>query len=255
MAEQRLRHLAKVAALLSVVAGMSGVTACEPSSNPPTTPGTARVVLYGDSIPAWLIGAGAADGIDRTKFTVLNGAVSACDGSLPFYDARWGTNEVVPVTPFCRQGWRKQYPPFLETRSDIALIMGGTHAMLDHKIDGVWVHPCRAAARSWYYEDLKARLSYLKVHSDRVVLVLPAWPGPNSRWIMPTDYLKRATCVREEMVRAASVRRVPTIDFGSYVCPTAQTVCESFRNDNGVHVDADDAADALRWVLESALSA
>lgn len=224
------------------------LAACQPT-NPPTRPGTQRVVMYGDSVPAWLIGKGSDRGVDLTKFTLLNGTMSACDGSLPFYDARWTNNDVVPVTDACKQGWRKQYPPFLQTRPDVAVVMGGMHTMLDHKIGGAWVHPCKAEARNWYREDIKARLNYLKAHSNRVVLVLPAWPGPNSRWIMPVDYVKRADCVRQVMADAAAVRGVPTIDFGAYLCPTSPTVCKPYRNDDGIHIDVAKAPTVLKWLL------
>lgn len=224
------------------------LSSCEPT-NPPTAPGTDRIVLFGDSLPAWLLGRGSGRGLDHTKFTVVNGTMSACDGSLPFYDARWQTSEVVPVTDACKRGWRKQYPPFLETRPDAAVIMGGTHAMLDHRMNGVWVHPCTAKGRKWAYDDMKARLLYLKAHADRVIVVLPAWPGPNSRWIMPPDYLDRADCVREELRRAADIRHASVIDFGAYLCPTSRTSCGNSRSGNGVHVNEADAARVLAWLL------
>jgi hypothetical protein len=235
--------------VLLLTVGVLGVAACEPrDTNPATLPGTKRVVMFGDSLPSWLLSEGP-DGVDTTKYTVIDGAVSACDGTLPFHDARWKDDEVVPVIPWCKQGWRKHYPPYLQTRPDVAVIMGGTHAMLDHRIDGAWVHPCRAAARNWYYADIKARLLYLKAHADRVVVVLPAWPGPNSLWLLPADHAKRANCVREELVRAATVRNVPVVDFAAYACPGLPTACLDVREDNGIHVDPEDAADALRWLL------
>jgi hypothetical protein len=233
--------------LLSLVA--LATTACEPvNTNPPTTPGTKRIVLYGDSIPSWLVGTGSA-GLDKTKYTVLNGAVSACDGDLPFRDARWVDNKVVPVTDWCKKGWRKHYPPFLATRPDAVVIMGGTHAMLDHKMNGVWVNPCSATGRKAYYDDIRSRLLYLRNYADDVFVVLPAWPGPQSRWIMPADYTARADCVREELERAATVRHAHIIDFGAYLCPVSKTSCNADRGTNGIHVDADKASTTLAWLL------
>jgi hypothetical protein len=247
----RQRPAARLAAALLALLALA-VTACEPrTTNPPTTPGTKRIVLYGDSMPSWLLGKGSSRGLDKTKFTVLDGSVSACDGDSPFRDARWVDNKIVPVVPFCKLGWRKHYPPYLATRPDAAVIMGGTHAMLDHMMNGVWVHPCSATGRKAYYDDIKARLNYLNSYADEVFVVLPAWPGPKSRWIMPADYIARADCVREELQRAATIRRAHVIDFGTYLCPTSKTVCKDYRSGNSIHVDDTKAPTVLKWLLTS----
>lgn len=232
--------------------------ACQPAvdpTNPPTTPGTERVVVFGDSIPDQLFEHGSAKGIDARRFTAIDGSLSACDSSLPFYYSLTGSGAVVPATDACKRGWRKQYPPFLQTRPDVVAIMGGMHAMLDHRIAGVWTHPCDPVARTWYREDIKARLTYLVPRADRVVVVLPAWPGPKGRFVYPEDYVARADCVRQELVAAASARGVPTVDLGAHLCPTAPDACGPTREGDGVHIDRASAPAVLAWLLSALVAA
>lgn len=235
-------------AALAVVA----MAACQPvGHNPPTAPGTKRIVLYGDSVPSGLVGTGSS-GLDTTRFTLLNATISACDSSLPFYDERSTTGAVVEVAPGCADGWKVHYPPWLATHADIAVIMGGVHTMLDHRIGGTWVGPCTTTARTWYRNDLRARIAYLDDHATTVVVVLPAWPGPLSRFIMPSDYVARADCVRQTMTEAATAAGAALVDLGAYLCPTSPTACLPYRTTDGIHIDAGKAAEVLRWLLDGA---
>ena len=242
--DRRSRWAAVALAALALL-----VTACQPTPVP-TRPGTDRIVLLGDSIPAFLIRDGAATGVDTSRFTLVDGTLSACEPTVPYVEARASTGKVVPVPDACRTGWRKLYPPHLTVAPAVAVVMPGTHAMLDRRIDGVWTHPCRAAARNAYRADVLARLRYLKATVDQVVVVLPAWPEGLARWIIPeADRVQRATCVRDELLAAAQARGVPLVDFGAYLCPTSPTACRAYRTKDGMHVDPGRASAALRWLL------
>lgn len=243
----RGRGRSTVGAIALAVAALA-VTACQPTPIP-TRPGTERVVVFGDSIPSWLLRDGSGRGVDTTRFTLVDGTLGACEPAIPYWEARASTGKLVPVPAACRTGWRKLYPPHLTVAADVAILMPGTHAMLDHQIDGVWAHPCHAAARTWFRDDITARLRYLQANAGRAVLVLPPWPEPLSRWIMPADMVKRADCVRREMRAAATARGVATVDLGTYLCPTAPTTCKPYRTQDGMHIDPAKAPTVLKWLL------
>jgi hypothetical protein len=238
----RAGRAAAVAALaLAVVAAVS---ACEPV---PTTPGTDRVVVFGDSVPNGVIDGGRATA-DLSAFTLVNATILACDGADRPPPVRSRTGAVLDVSAVCAQGWRKWFPPHVTIRPHVAVLMTGQHAMLDHYIDGAWRHPCHAPAREWYEADIHKRLAYLVGHADRTVLVLPADPGDNSGWIVPADHTKRASCVRDAMRRAAEGTGATVIDLATYLCPGG--TCEPWRTKDGIHVDADRTETVLTWLLD-----
>lgn len=249
-----LRHRSLVPAVLGVaVLAAVALTACEPATVP-TKPGTKRLLVLGDSIPNWLIKDGSK-AIDQDTTTLLDGTLEACDGARNNPPARAVTGKVVPTPAACAKGWPSMYPPYLKIRPDVAVVMTSTHAMLDHQLDGTWRHPCHAPAHAWYQKDMAARLTYLKSHADRVVVVLPAWSGTNSGWIMPKDYVKRADCVRADIRAAARTAGVTAIDFGAYLCPDGPTACKPWRTKDGMHIDPVRAPSALGWVTGTALRA
>jgi hypothetical protein len=210
------------------------------------------MVLLGDSVPNWLIRDGSA-GVPADEVTLVNGTLPACDGAKDNPPARSRTGDIVPTTAGCDKGWPSMYPPHLTIHADVAVVMTSKHAMLDHLLSGTWRHPCHTPARSWYQSDMTARLQYLKTKADRVVLVLPAWPGSNSGWIMPADYVKRADCVRSVLAAAARAAGVPTLDFGTYLCPTGASSCKPWRLGDGIHIDKSRAPSALGFIVHSSL--
>lgn len=240
----------RACSILLLTVALVAATACEPAPVTPTAPGTQRVVILGDSVPSYLFASGSA-GIDATRFTAIDGSLWACDGADGNPPARSVTGAVVATSDACDRGWTKLYPPHLTLPTDVAVVMVGPHAMLDHQLDGTWRHPCHAPARSWYQGDLTRRLQYLAGAAVRVVLVLPAWPGDLSGWIMPADRAKRADCVRGVMRAAASAAGVATVDLGARLCPGGPTTCNDWRDADGVHVDREDAGAAMAWLLDA----
>lgn len=241
-----MRTVAGALALLAVV-----LTACQPTPVP-TKPGTERVVLFGDSIPSWLIKDGMK-GVDSSKITLVDATLSACDGAKDNPPARAVTGKVVPTPAACAKGWPSMYPPHLTIRADVAVVMSSTHAMLDHQLSGSWRHPCHTPARTWYQNDMAARLRYLKTKADHVVVVLPAWLGTNSGWIIPKDYVARADCVRAVIKAAAKTAGARVVDFGAYLCPTGPSACKPWRTKDGMHIDPVRAPSALGWLSKAVL--
>ena len=237
-----VRSVAVLVSLLALAA-----TACEPTPIP-TKPGTKRVVVFGDSIPSWLLRDGAA-GVDGSKVTLVNGTLDACEGAKDNPPARSRSGQIVPTPAACAKGWPSMYPPHLTIRADVAVVMSSTHAMLDHQLSGTWRHPCHTPARTWYQADVTARLTSVATKASRVVLVLPAWPGTNSGWIMPADYVARADCVRSVLKAAAKATGATVVDFGGYLCPTGPTACQPWRTADGMHVDKARAASVLSWLM------
>lgn len=236
---------------LAVTAMVVALVACEPTPIP-TTPGTTRVALVGDSIPAWLVRDGSA-GIDTKRVTLIDGTLEACEGADGNPPARSRTGALVPSPAACVKGWKGLYPPPLTLRAGVAIVAAGTHAMLDHQLDGTWRHPCHTPFKTWYTADLTARLQYLKTRADKVVIVLPAWPEVNSQWIMPADYVKRAGCIRSYTAAAATATGAATVDLGAYLCPTGSASCTPWRTSDGVHIDKARAATVLAWLIDRSL--
>ena len=244
-----IRRRRPAVALALAIAALAA-TACQPKPIP-TAPGTDRVVILGDSVPAWLIRDGSR-GVDTSRITLANGTLEACDGAKDNPPARSRTGAVIPTPTACAKGWPSMYPPHLTIRADVAVVMTSTHAMLDHQLAGVWRHPCHTPARTWYQEDMTARLRLVATKADKVVLVLPAWPGPNVGWIMPADSAKRADCVRSVLKAAAKSTGATVVDFGTYLCPTGATSCNTWRSADGMHIDKARAATALAWLINQA---
>ena len=213
-----------------------------------------RVVVFGDSIPDSLIENGSA-GTDLAGYDLVNATVPACDGVDHPPQARIRDGTIHFMTSECAKGWRAHYPPHLVFAPDRVLVAGGVNAMLDHRLDGVWRHPCHTTARRWYHDDLVARLRFLHERSPRVVVVLPPWPGENSGWIMPVDMVERADCVRAVMHDAAKETATPVVDLGPRVCPEPRACEHPYRTKDGIHIDVAKAPEILTWLLKATRSA
>jgi hypothetical protein len=212
-----------------------------------------RTVVFGDSIPDSLINNGSA-GTDLSRYELVNGTVPACDGVDRPPRARIRDGTIHFMTAECARGWKRQYPPDLVFEADRVILATGVNAMLDHELHGIWRHPCHTAARDWYRSDLANRLRYLHTRADRVVLVLPPWPGENSGWIMPADMVARADCVRGVMAEAARQTGTPMVDLGARVCPNPRACARPYRTRDGIHVDVAKSAEILTWLLAASSS-
>ncbi|MFN8018450.1 MAG: hypothetical protein U0P45_10030 [Acidimicrobiales bacterium] len=240
-------RLVLVAAVVAVV-----LCACQPVEVA-TKPGTTRVVVFGDSMPSWLIRDGAK-AVASKPVTLVDGTLAACEGAAADPPARSRSGSIVPTPGNCAAGWTSLYPPHVKVKADVAVVMAGTHAMLDHLLSGTWRHPCHAPFRAWYQADLEGRYRYLRTRASRVVAVLPSWPEAKSQWIMPSDYVKRADCVRSITAAAAKATGTTVVDLGAELCPSGPTApCRSWRTKDGLHVDAARAGTVLWWLVAQVL--
>lgn len=224
-----------------------------PVDGPPAGPPV--VVLFGDSVPAWLVRDGGWS-LDAASVTLVDGTAEGCDGAEGAPVGRAGTGVVVTVPETCT-GWRTQYPPVVEGFAvDVAVLAVGTGAVLDRQLDGEFVGPCTDRAAAWYRADLVARLRYLATVADQVVVVLPAWAEAWSGWVNPPDHRERTDCVRVTML--ASVEEVApevavdVVDLGAHLCPDGPDACRPVRETDGVHLDPDAAGPVLEWLVEEA---
>lgn len=218
---------------------------------PPGPTGPPVVAMFGDSMPNWLIRDGAPS-LDPDQVRLIDGTIEACDGAAGNPVARSRTGVEVPTPDACT-GWPTQYPPFLRTHVDVAVLMIGAHAALDRRIEGEFRGPCDPVAAAWYGADLTKRLRYLATRSTTTILVLPAWADDNSGWINPPDHRDRIDCVRATMRAAAQRAGARTLDFGAWLCPDGRDDCRPLRTGDGIHLDPPEAPAALQWLVTSAL--
>ncbi|MFM7271098.1 MAG: hypothetical protein ACKO2C_05640 [Actinomycetes bacterium] len=234
-------------AILSVVAMPTGPAGAGVADTP------WRLVLLGDSVPAFLVRDAAASGWTHFGVEVVNGARGSCDGmpNLPLLRARDLWNHTVYLSPpgDCRP-WSETYlaPLLAGGRADAAVLMVGQPPILDAFVDRAWRGPCDGIG--WYLDDVAHRVELLRAVGVPPVLALPAPPGPNSRFMYPDDYATRSACVRAEMARAAARWRVPVIDLTEVLCPDGRVdPCRTTAHD-GIHVEARQAGPVLDAIVE-----
>jgi hypothetical protein len=243
------------------VVGPGSPTEVTRSTGEPTGPPVPVVALFGDSLPNWLVRDGGW-ALDPAEVVLIDGTTEGCDGAEGAPVGRAGTGVVVSVPEACT-GWRTLYPPVLATRPvDTAVLVVGTGAVLDRRLDGSFVGPCEEVAKTWYGDDVRARLRYLDDHAERVVLVLPAWAEDWSGWVFPADHVARTDCVRATLQDAAADvvgdgavdgAEVAVVDLADHLCPDGPGRCRPVRSVDGVHIDPDEAGGVLDWIVQAAL--
>jgi hypothetical protein len=156
------------------------------------------------------------------------------------------------VPPASCQPWPVSYPPVLEQPSqpvDVALLMVGQAPTVDRFVDGRWISTCDGT--QWYMDDLQKRITYLEAHSAQTVMVLPSWGGTLITWFLPADHAQRYACVRRDMRALAQRMHVPVIDLAEELCPAGPVEpCNQDREQDGLHIDPEDAPAVLEWLLE-----
>src|SRR5260221_11601728 len=103
----------------------------------------------------------------------------------------------------------------------------------------------------WYTSDVEARIAFLKQHVPTVLIALPAWGGDRTSWFLPDDHESRYGCVRDQLLAVARQSGITTIDMTSVLCPAGSGgECPAYRERDGLHVDPEDAAMVLDWLLD-----
>ena len=209
------------------------------------------VAVFGDSVADWLLRDAAAS-FDRTDVSVLDGAIEGCDGAVGEPDARHRSGQIFEDPEGC-DVWTVTYPRTLETvggAADVAVLMVGNRAVVDHLVDGRWISPC--IDMQWYVEDLRTRIDWLAARAERVVVVLPAWGGEGASFFATDDHLVRTACVREQMRALVAGSGATLIDLAEVLCPDGPELpCPELRRD-GLHVKAEEAPAVLDWLLDRA---
>jgi len=234
----------------------SAPVANEPDRVTPTTapapPPPTVVAMFGDSVADWILRDAAAS-FARTDVAVVDAAIEGCDGAVAEPRARHRSGAVLENPDGC-DVWTATYPRAVESvpRIDVAVLMVGNRALVDHEVAGVWVGPCLAL--DWYVADLRDRIAWLQAKAEKVVVVLPSWGGRNATFFAPDDHLVRSACVRDAIAALATAAGAPVVDLADLLCPAGPTgECADLRPD-GLHVRAEDAPGVLEWLLDEVLA-
>lgn len=210
------------------------------------------IAVFGDSVPAWLL-RDAASAFARRDVVLLNGTREACDGAveLPLGRDRRRTELRPPAD--CLE-WTASYPTVLaayDAPVDVGLLAIGQAPTVDRLIDGEWQHPCDST--SWYLDDVRKRIEFLRTQALRPVIALPARFGQRASFIMPDDYDDRMSCVRTGLAALAFEQRVAVVDLDGLLC--AGDDCDGRRRSDGIHVDPEVAVDVLNELVDLTLAA
>lgn len=209
-----------------------------------------RVVVFGDSVPAWLL-RDAASTYSNRDAVVVNGAVEGCDGALETPVGRDRHGAELRAGDEC-QTWDVWYDDVLDRGGgDIALLVLGQAAVVDRYVDDRWTHPCEST--DWYIEDVGERIDLLRSRGLDVVVALPARPGSKWAFILPDDQVDRTICVRDDLAALADDRDVITVDLDPILCPEED--CDALRRRDGLHVDPEHAAGVLEQLMTRTLMA
>ncbi len=216
-----------------------------PTSEPPAP---RRVVVFGDSVAAWLLRDSAAT-YSNPDVVVVNGAIEACDGMVDLPLGRDRRNLELNLPEDCVE-WDAWYDDILNRGGgDTAMLVLGQAPVVDRLVDGRWTHPCESIA--WYLTDLEQRVGHLRDRGLEVVFVLPARPGTKATFIIPDDQTERMNCIRKELYNLMRQLKVPIIDLDPVLCPDEN--CDTLRQRDGSHVDPEHAADVLDHLIDRTL--
>ncbi len=150
--------------------------------------------------------------------------------------------------------WTVSYPATLASYDgpvDVGLLVVGQAATVDRLIGDRWTHPCEST--SWYLDDVRDRIAFLRGQDAEPVIALPARFGKRATFIVPDDYEERMSCVRTSLIGLAFEQQVQTVDLDGLLCVGDD--CEGRRSRDGIHVDPDVAGDVLDELVDLTLAA
>ena len=212
-------------------------------------PAPAVIAFFGDSVPAWLLRDGSV-GYSRSDAVLVNGAIEGCDGAAAMPPRRAGNGQPLELPADCEE-WTTWYPEILDGPAadaggaDVAVLMLGVEAILDHEIDGEWVGPCDTM--DWYVKDVSARIDDLRDRGVEVVMALPARLGSKATFVAAPDHVTRMKCVRRALSALAERKDVPIVDMDPEMCPDDE--CDTLRERDGMHADPEVAPYVLDWLV------
>lgn len=87
---------------------------------------------------------------------------------------------------------------------------------------------------------------------DDVVLALPSWGGERAAFLAGEEHLERMGCIRSALTAFAAGVGLDVIDLASLLCPDGPGgACNDLRENDGTHIDPEDAPGTLDWVLDA----
>ncbi len=210
------------------------------------------IAVFGDSVPAWML-RDAAFSFARRDVVLVNGANAACDGAVGMPTGRDRRQDEMPLPSDCLE-WTESYPATLASYDrpiEIGLLVIGQAPTVDRYVDGRWTHPCES--ESWYLDDVRNRIEFLRSQDVEPVLALPARFGKGADYILPDDYDARMRCVRTSLAALAFEQQVDTVDLDGLLCSGDD--CNGRRRRDGIHVDPEVAIDVLNELVDLTLAA
>jgi hypothetical protein len=209
------------------------------------------LAVFGDSVPAWLL-RDAARAFERRDVVLINGANEACDGAVGLPLGRDRRRTELRPPDDCLE-WTQSYPATLASYDhpvEVGLLVIGQAASVDRFVDERWSHPCEAD--SWYLDDVRNRIEFLRAHDVEPVIALPARFGTRATFILPDDHAARMSCVRTSLLAIAFEQQVHTVDLDGLLCIGDD--CDGRRTRDGIHIDPDVASDVLNELLDLTLA-
>ena len=216
------------------------------AANGPTT-----IAVFGDSVPAWLL-RDAARAFERRDVILVNGANEACDGAVALPVGRDRRQDALYPPDDCLE-WTQSYPATLaalDRSVDVGLLVIGQAPTVDRYVDERWRHPCDAG--SWYLDDVRERIQFLRSSDVEPVIALPARFGRRAVFILPDDHAERISCVRTSLMALALEQSVTTVDLDGLLCVGDD--CDGRRRGDGVHVDPEVAGEVLDELVDLTLA-
>lgn len=214
----------------------------------PEPPRPSQIVIFGDSVAAWML-RDAAAGYSNPDVVVVNGAVEACDGMIDLPLGRDRRDVELAVPQDCVE-WDLWYDDILERGGgEVAILVLGQAPVVDRLVDQRWTHPCESI--DWYLDDLAQRIDHLRNRGLEVVFALPARPGTRATFIIPDDQTERMMCIREGLSSLMQQLDVPVIDLDPVLCPDGD--CDALRQRDGSHVDPEHAVSVLDHLVDRSL--
>ena len=218
----------------------------EQGADEPTT-----IAVFGDSVPAWLM-RDAAVAFARRDVVLINGANEACDGTVALAVGRDRRQVELRPPDDCLE-WTQSYPATLASYDrpvEVGLLVIGQVATVDRLIGDRWNHPCEST--SWYLDDVRQRINFLRSEGVEPVIALPARFGKRVTFILPDDYAQRMSCVRTSLMGLAFEQQVNTVDLDGLLCVGDD--CEGRRTRDGIHIDPEVAGAVLDELVDLTLA-
>ncbi len=209
-------------------------------SRPGRTPGPARMLVLGDSVP-YLMALALVPKSAAYGLVVANRALVACSAARPTAERIGGDR--LPRPGDCSARWAADAAAF---DPDVVVLSLNGDVGITLKIHGEWGGVCDPPYTKEMSERLSTAFAQFTNRGGRVFVLTPL---PTESPIMRSDETIAATkCLGDlERIVARGAPGVSVVPFGSWVCPGERLLCRPIlggrhiRRTDGVHFIGDDA--------------